>query len=347
MRDDSSNGPDAASPEKKTSSLRLRAILGGAALGVLAAFAGGIWYAYVNADDARFQSPPLIEAPKTPAKTRPENPGGLQVPDKDKLVLKSLDGEEEPQVEKLLPPPERPLDEAQARPAEGEKPAETGTAEIKQGDAIAGKIAELERQDAANSAAEAVRAQAQNAADAADSVRQTGRQAETAVKEQPPVTAPEPAMPAPPKPMEPTRPQKTQALAKAAGDVVNDAMQEAKTAPVAEKNDARDEKAASPAEKPAVKKAEKKAPAPVLPKKFRVQLGAFKTADIAEEGWRRLSKKFPAILGRQPHYVIAVTLGSRGVFHRLQFGAFDSREQAKSVCARLKAKKQDCLVVAP
>ena len=337
MRDDSSNDSGDTGQEKKGSALRMRAILGGAALGVLAAFAAGIWYAYVNVDDARFQSPPLIKAPQEPVKVRPENPGGLQVPDRDKLVLKSIEGQEEPKVEKLLPPPERPM--------ETSKPATTAEDKAaNEGDAIADKIAELEQQ----TAAEPVAAPENRAEPAAPPVRkavtQTAtqaaaeamKQADAATAGEAPVKAPEPAMPAPPKAKQDKKAQgESPAPAKT---VEASARKKAEAASVA----AEDKRAEQPAEK-----VQKKAQATVVPKKFRVQLGAFKTADIAEEGWRRLSKKFPAILGKQPHYVIAVTLGSRGVFHRLQFGAFDTRAQAKSACARLKAKKQDCLVIAP
>lgn len=334
MRDDSSNDTGETGQEKTGSALRLRAILGGAALGVLAAFAGGIWYAYVNADDSRFQSPPLIEAPKQPVKVRPENPGGLQVPDRDKLVLKSIEGQDEPKVEKLLPPPERPLTESTVS---------TDSETANNDDAIANKIAELEQQTESEQAgvaneAEKITSTVEKAVKqpASQAVDEAMKQAETTVAKDPPVKAPEPAIPAPPKPKED---EKTQGTPPAPAKTAEASPRmKAEAALVA----AEDKKAEKPTEK-----VKKNAQATVVPKKFRVQLGAFKTADIAEEGWRRLVKKFPAILGGQPHYVFAVTLGSRGVFHRLQFGAFDTREQAKSACAQLKAKKQDCLVIAP
>lgn len=344
MRDDSSNDSGDTGQEKKGSALRMRAILGGAALGVLAAFAAGIWYAYVNADDARFQSPPLIKAPQEPVKVRPENPGGLQVPDRDKLVLKSIEGQEEPKVEKLLPPPERPM--------ETSKPATTAEDKAaNEGDAIADKIAELEQQTAAEPVAapenraepaappvrKAVTQTATQAAAEAVKQAETMKQADAATAGEPPVKAPEPAMPAPPKAKQDKKAQGENAAPVKTAEA--SARKKAEAASVAAED--------KTAEQPAAEKVQKKAQATVVPKKFRVQLGAFRTADIAEEGWRRLSKKFPAILGKQPHYVIAVTLGSRGVFHRLQFGAFDTRAQAKSACARLKAKKQDCLVIAP
>jgi len=54
---------------------------------------------------------PVVYAPVGAVRERPENPGGLQVPDRDKLVYNVLQGKREnaPQVERLLPTPETPL----------------------------------------------------------------------------------------------------------------------------------------------------------------------------------------------------------------------------------------------
>lgn len=55
------------------------------------------------------KSVPVIVADTTPVKVRPEEPGGVDVPDRDKYVYKSLT-EEEPEAEQLLPPPEEPME---------------------------------------------------------------------------------------------------------------------------------------------------------------------------------------------------------------------------------------------
>ncbi|HJO98062.1 MAG TPA: SPOR domain-containing protein [Rhodospirillales bacterium] len=53
---------------------------------------------------------PLVLADPGPVKVRPENPGGMQVPDQDKLVYDRMRGDEKPpQVESLLPRSETPL----------------------------------------------------------------------------------------------------------------------------------------------------------------------------------------------------------------------------------------------
>jgi hypothetical protein len=61
---------------------------------------------------------PLIRAEEEPVKLRPERPGGMEVPNRDKLVYRRLEGlAEPPLVEKLLPEPEEPLPPPRAKPA--------------------------------------------------------------------------------------------------------------------------------------------------------------------------------------------------------------------------------------
>ena len=80
------------------------------ALITLAGFAGIVWYAYDwglgQVDTARL---PVILADSEPIKSRPESPGGLEVPNQDTLVLNEVVPDPaKPQVERLLPPPETP-----------------------------------------------------------------------------------------------------------------------------------------------------------------------------------------------------------------------------------------------
>lgn len=60
---------------------------------------------------------PLIEADEGPTKQRPEDPGGLAIPNQDKLVYEALDGNSaEETVERLLPAPEEPLPQPESTP---------------------------------------------------------------------------------------------------------------------------------------------------------------------------------------------------------------------------------------
>lgn len=68
-------------------------------------------YAYnMGRTDGESRVPPVILAEEGPTKIRPETPGGMQVPDRDKEVFSRLEADSPTQnVERLLPPPERPM----------------------------------------------------------------------------------------------------------------------------------------------------------------------------------------------------------------------------------------------
>jgi hypothetical protein len=92
------------------------------ALAVMGAFAGGLWFAYNEGmhhvgGSAGSGDIPLIRADTSPMRVRPENPGGMRIPDRDMLIY----GQQRPQVEHLLPPPEQPM----ARPAPPPPPPPT------------------------------------------------------------------------------------------------------------------------------------------------------------------------------------------------------------------------------
>lgn len=91
--------------------------------------AGGGWAAWLylqsqNADDmaAASNNVPMILAPKFALKEKPTDPGGMKVPDRDKLVYDRMAGEQDTgsggagQVERLLPPPETPLEPPKSLP---------------------------------------------------------------------------------------------------------------------------------------------------------------------------------------------------------------------------------------
>ncbi|MBV9015666.1 MAG: SPOR domain-containing protein [Alphaproteobacteria bacterium] len=79
---------------------------------VMAVFAGGLWFFYhQGARHSVAPGPggdvPLIHADDTPMKVKPDNPGGMPVPDQNVSVYDPKPATA--QVEKLLPPPEQPL----------------------------------------------------------------------------------------------------------------------------------------------------------------------------------------------------------------------------------------------
>lgn len=78
----------------------------------LFAFAGFTWYAYRQATKAGEEGvAPLIKAEAGPSRVKPDEPGGMDVPDQDKSVYGRV-GSDQPsstKVESLLPEPEKPM----------------------------------------------------------------------------------------------------------------------------------------------------------------------------------------------------------------------------------------------
>src|SRR5579862_4220503 len=90
----------------------------------MALFAGGLWFAYVEgtrhaAVTAPGDAVPLIRADEHPAKVKPDQPGGMAIPDQNVSLYNEKPGTAP--VEKLLPAAEQPM----PRPTPGAK--ETAT----------------------------------------------------------------------------------------------------------------------------------------------------------------------------------------------------------------------------
>lgn len=86
------------------------------ALVVVLAFVGIVWYAFSQGQQMGIsQVTPVIKADNEPFKVKPEQPGGMEIPHQDKMIYEELQGKNAEQVpEKLLPPPEKPVDMAAA-----------------------------------------------------------------------------------------------------------------------------------------------------------------------------------------------------------------------------------------
>ncbi len=235
---------------------------------VLAGFSGLVWYAYIwGVGGFAPQELPLIQAEPGPVKSRPESPGGLEVPHQDKLVLNEIQPDpEKPQVERLLPPPETPKPPKPAAAPETLPPPAPPATEVSE-----------------------------------------------------PLPAAEPAPETEPPP-------------------VPSAAERAPTLPPeAEEQPAPEAISPKPAEPPQTTAAP---PAGA----YVVQLASLKERAGVEPEWARLQKAFPGLLGDRQLSVQRVDLGNRGTFHRVRAGFFPDRAAAGKLCARLKAKKQDCFV---
>jgi len=100
----------------------------GAGIVVLAAFLGLIVYVYQGGDEDIAPEPPVIAAPDGPVREKPEDPGGIEIPDRDKLVYNRVSGEEGEEAVNLEPGPELPGDIPE--PAPEVTPEETAEAAV-------------------------------------------------------------------------------------------------------------------------------------------------------------------------------------------------------------------------
>jgi len=96
------------------------------ALGVMALSAGGLWLGYrLSVDRRPISEIPLIRADTDPIKVKPGDPGGMDIPNRDRFVLNPTGTMP---VERLLPPPETPL--PRPVPANNSVPPTIAAAEV-------------------------------------------------------------------------------------------------------------------------------------------------------------------------------------------------------------------------
>jgi cell division protein FtsN len=132
---------------------------------VLTAFGAVVYVAYQQGRSQGDRgSPPIITAEQGPIRIQPENPGGVEVPDQDKLIYERIAGaESEPTESGLAAPPETPQDIPASEPAAieaGAVPLESPGA-VEAGDvALAADVASAEPSAAQIEAEKAAKVQA-------------------------------------------------------------------------------------------------------------------------------------------------------------------------------------------
>ncbi len=280
------------------------------AVGAVFAFGTSIWYAYqygVNQQVAA--NPPLIKAEPGPTKLKPDDPGGMEVPDRDKLVYDRVTGTpSEPRTERLLPPADQPMAKPDAPPP---PPTTTGPAK----DEPATRTTDAPPPPAGEPA--------DDTAAAAAGQRPSPPPPQTVDRLA--AVAPAAAPPPPPPP--------------AADTATADKAGPARPAATPPK-----QAAVSPPPKP--QPAAKPAPGKTATTgTYRVQLASFRSSKAANDAWSRLRKSNISLLRDLTAHVTRVELAQKGTFYRLQAGSFAKEAGARSVCTELKARKVDCLVV--
>ena len=282
---------------------------------------GGAAWAWVSSHRAPDGPAPVITADTTPEKVKPEDEGGMQVPNQNVQILDNMNGGQSTaeQEQNVLPPPEQPV-----------APPTTETTDQANAAPQAPAITDAPKPAEPAPTAPAITDQSAPSVDA------------PAI---PSVTAPEPgqtaAAPAPVVP-EPQTQQAAPAPAEAAPAPAATAEKPAESAP-APAPVAAAPKAAEPTQTAAAPKAAA-APsvAPTAGGNARIQIAAVKSEVAAKTQWSKLQKTYPDLLGALILNVQKVTVNG-GNFYRIQAGPL-SKTQAKDLCTKLKAQKQDCIV---
>ncbi|MFI4986903.1 MAG: SPOR domain-containing protein [Alphaproteobacteria bacterium] len=313
---------------------RSRLFTGAVSVLMLGAVALVVYYAYQMGLRAGAQGPaPLIKAEQQPYKVKPDEPGGMDVPNQDKLIYKEVttggSGDNKKPVERLMPQPEAPLP----------KPIASAQA-IPQAEAA--QLPEASPPPAAPAPMSPTVSAAAAATPSGDTPPPK-EQAAKQVAQGGGLEAPSP----PAKSGSSAQPGKAgsagstgQSAAKPAA--TGDAAPEAKPAATGE----------APAAKPeAISTASvQKAPASASSQGggWHVQLGAVRSNEEAQHEWARLQGKYQDMLGSLTLNVQRVDLGGgKGVYFRIRGGPIGERAEANALCDRLKAVQVGCLAVRP
>lgn len=81
--------------------------------------------------------------------------------------------------------------------------------------------------------------------------------------------------------------------------------------------------------------------------KFRLQIATFNSKKDVMEYLNYLKAKKASGISELPHKIEQKTIQGKGIFYRLQLGAFTNKDDAKKTCKRLKENKIDCFVISP
>lgn len=284
--------------------LRGWVLIGGAVIAVGAIVAAGLHF--VGGRKGAGLGVPVIKADDRPIKTRPDDRGGMQVPNQDKLVYERMDsaGDSEPKVERLLPQPESakaPPKTIAVPPLSAEPPA---------ANVPPANIPPANAQRPAPIPAKPGEPPAPKTAPAARVAAQPMEAAPI-----PPAT--QPAVPPAYQPVQERAPAQPEHMAPAV---------------VA--------KAPPPAPVPAPAAQPAKAPASG---EFVVQLGAVRAADLADKEWARIQKANADLLGALKPDIVRVELEGKGTFWRVRAAPL-SEQAARQLCAELTARSQGCIV---
>lgn len=281
-----------------------------AVLIALSFMVGVVWKLYVGNGDSQGQNVPIVRADEESFKVIPDDPGGMEIPNRDSTIfssLKSSDKEGETRIENLLADNknEEPLPRSQLFAGLNTHKSPTLSLEAKDSplDKPVGKKVQKEQLSEKEVKKVIERAAETKIEEAALSKVVVPKKVEPVVK---PETVQKKVAP--------------------------------KVAPVPK---AKVKPKVKPVFKPKAKVKSKSSVVPVeaapLPTAgdYYIQLGSVKSLTGAEGEWKKIKKRYSSQLSGFSHRVETADLGAKGVFYRIQAGPV-SKKQALSTCGAIK-----------
>ncbi|MGE0499585.1 MAG: SPOR domain-containing protein [Rhizobiaceae bacterium] len=330
-------------PEPRRRGLLIAAVVGGVALlGGVGAFA----FSLGGGGDA--DVPALVRADSEPVKVRPEEPGGVTVPNQDNKVFETMAGNaaaDKPVQERLNSSSEEPVDIASrvVDPA-ADQPRDLAVAPSKNEDRVV--VDEAEPSDTMEVAAVAPRKvktmivrpdgtlvpRDEPAAGAAAPLASSAETAAPVATAEAPLPGTEPVAAVAPDPATPVAPEAVSESAPVAATT-----ETPPSAPVAP---------ARPADQPVDVVGE------VAPERvalttpaggWAVQIASQPSEEAAKSTYADLSRRYASIIGEQPASIVKAEIAGKGTFWRVRIAA-DSRNDAIGLCERYKAAGGNCFV---
>lgn len=261
----------------------------------------------------------VIRADVAPIKVRPADPGGMDVPDRDKLVYRAINGERAgSEVESLLPPPEEPLPlpntAEQGTPlSEPPEPVETASAAGDRPMALEPLALQPAVSTTVATPPPPPPPDGEEGASALDAGSAPPSKPEP-IAAAPLETAPEPQPVPEPEPVQATpEPERQPSAADTSAEQTASLNSRLPTSDT-----------------------------------YRIQLAALRSQDRAEAEWKRLRAAHTDLLGRLGLSIVRVDLGGdKGIFYRLRAGPLADANAAKALCTELSGRNVGCLVVRP
>ncbi|HMR33914.1 MAG TPA: SPOR domain-containing protein [Geminicoccaceae bacterium] len=299
---------------------------------VFAVFAAVIWYAYVEVMGLGAGGPPpLVRAEAGPIKRAPDDPGGMEIPNRDAAVARVFEETSDGvRRERILPPQDTTQvpPEPDPPPSAAPQPEAASTVPATDGQPPAAEVP-VERLAAP---------EPEPPAAVPAPTPPASRPTITVTSQPPPTQATTP-------PTEQTAPRPLTPPAAAARPPAQVAPR-----PAAQPAQPRVVTPPSPPQQQAARTPPAATPparsAPAAGPTFRVQLGAFRSDSAANQAWNLLQSKLGGTLGGlRPTVLEART--SAGTFYRLQAGPLPDRDGAVRTCSQVKAAGNDCFIVGP